>query len=717
MTNGIVANSENDSKSLNYGELLNDPSGFTESLGKAGALGKLGLWDPSTILPLQDVMGALNSSVNSIEDLASGADSDALAVALFENLPAEDSAAGNDLYDVMSLLSEIGTNKRDGGDFKMPKVVVVKEDDQANSLPGDAPGAFVPGKDGESGTIMIDEKLLKGDPLPDGETLESVMLEEVGEAVAEYVSSYLSDIGSELKVAEGDVGDRIETVVTGGVLDMENDFDAVEMGEDGADEVLVRLNNEERIARAATEETVGGTLGLNDDYDITAGNYNTSGNDEDAELDLSPANSPTVKTTSDESGTTLPPNDLTFTVLEDSVIDDFDDALDGAFAFGNRTFYTNPNGDPDPNSYTEEAFVEVTDGSADLASIYNNMTQMAYGLEQIMVNLDDRFPPEEAETRFVAVADRVTEALSFEYNAAKGNRGDDIVTFGSLDEAIGQILHELKPGLQNFTSFIADIDDVRGDIASAESDETWLNQLLSVSSMLVAVGTGIGAVRSLSKTILNIRDNVGNTPGEYLSTYQDSIIGGGVSMGTGLSAPSDPGSTEIMDFSGLNALMLESREDFESAISEWADESDPNHETYEAFVSFGDHFQNAQYQVSVQDSSLAAAFGSGYEQPDGRLMWRDETHDNDAFPQMKNDLNQESLWVNERQMQPPARWAEGALAQEEKLARSEEFVVADNGEYLGIVEIPKVIRSVEEQEADAQTEKYNFQTAMNVDEY
>ncbi|MEP3299165.1 MAG: hypothetical protein ABJO27_22270 [Pseudoruegeria sp.] len=215
-----------------------------------GGIEKLAAFS-QTFEPQHELMETARSSLTSIGELAAGEDSDALANALFGDLPAAGSLAEMDLDTVMSMLAELGTDVKSKSDFEMPRIIVVGVEDPLNSLPSDTLGAFVPGIDGERGTIMIAEKLLDADVLPGGETLESVMLEEVGEAVAEFASEYLVSMDSELSVAKGDVGDRIETVVIGGVLDMESDFEAVELGEDGADEVLVRLNNEELIAKGA----------------------------------------------------------------------------------------------------------------------------------------------------------------------------------------------------------------------------------------------------------------------------------------------------------------------------------------------------------------------------------------------------------------------------------------------------------------------------------
>ncbi|MEP2783181.1 MAG: hypothetical protein ABJO67_03220 [Pseudoruegeria sp.] len=197
----------------------------------------------------QKVADFAETAVADIGDLASGPDNTLLAEALFGELPEVGSSAAGDLDQAMFLLLGLGKDPASAGGFEMPDILVVSEGDSENALPEGVMGAFVEGRDGEPGTIMIAESMMNPDTVPDGETLEGVVLEEVGEAVAVFVSDFLEDIDSDLSVAADiDIGDRIQTAVEGG--------DLADSSDDAAVEVLVRLNNEERIAKAAAEAAV-----------------------------------------------------------------------------------------------------------------------------------------------------------------------------------------------------------------------------------------------------------------------------------------------------------------------------------------------------------------------------------------------------------------------------------------------------------------------------
>ncbi|MEP3294901.1 MAG: MJ1477/TM1410 family putative glycoside hydrolase [Pseudoruegeria sp.] len=124
--------------------------------------------------------------------------------------------------------------------------------DQGNMLPPNVLGAFVPGENGEPGTILISSSLLD-----DPRKLASVMLEEVGEAIGDQAKT------EGLELAPGDVGDRIEKVVSTDELDS-SDFVVTDGGLDvqsgenldantDYDEQAVLFNGVITDAKTATE--------------------------------------------------------------------------------------------------------------------------------------------------------------------------------------------------------------------------------------------------------------------------------------------------------------------------------------------------------------------------------------------------------------------------------------------------------------------------------
>ena len=121
----------------------------------------------------------------------------------------------------------------------VPNVKVVSQGDindptYKSVLPTGVRGAYVPGKDGEPGTILIAEQAAAGDDL------DALMLEEMGEAFADHARS----LG--LDVHEGDVGHRMSLFV----LDQPLPTDVDLFSSSASDQVWVKLNGEDELAYA-----------------------------------------------------------------------------------------------------------------------------------------------------------------------------------------------------------------------------------------------------------------------------------------------------------------------------------------------------------------------------------------------------------------------------------------------------------------------------------
>ena len=120
-----------------------------------------------------------------------------------------------------------------------PKLRVVGQGDVNGSeadalLPQDVDAAFVPGKDGAPGTILIAQDLVGSG------RLDQAVSEEMGEAIAQHAS----DLG--LQVHEGDIGARMKVVASGDELDEASGlFEA-----DPTDTAMVRLDGEVVEAKA-----------------------------------------------------------------------------------------------------------------------------------------------------------------------------------------------------------------------------------------------------------------------------------------------------------------------------------------------------------------------------------------------------------------------------------------------------------------------------------
>ncbi|MEP6017609.1 MAG: hypothetical protein ABJ251_03875 [Paracoccaceae bacterium] len=129
----------------------------------------------------------------------------------------------------------------------MPAVRVVPQGDIGVSgfktvLPTGVSGAYVPGKDGAPGTILIAADAAKGP------NLDELMLEEMGEAFADHARS----LG--LDVHEGDAGHRMSLMASDRPLSAGLDL----FSSSGSDQVWVKLDGEDELAYAQQEAQAAG---------------------------------------------------------------------------------------------------------------------------------------------------------------------------------------------------------------------------------------------------------------------------------------------------------------------------------------------------------------------------------------------------------------------------------------------------------------------------
>lgn len=158
-----------------------------------------------------------------------------------------------------------------GSGFVRPEIQFVPnqlgaDPDATTVLPEGVTGAFVPGLEGDPGTILISEDLA-GDP-----SLNGVVLEELGEAVGQFV------VENGYVPAPGDIGARIAKVLNGQELS-ESDFVAEE-----TDTTLILYEGEENVEAFTSWKRVQELVPIErsavyDRLDSVFGQINTAGLD------------------------------------------------------------------------------------------------------------------------------------------------------------------------------------------------------------------------------------------------------------------------------------------------------------------------------------------------------------------------------------------------------------------------------------------------------